>query len=64
MVVVFHFISLVAAIKKEQQTRKSKVMAAMESMGTSIHCHQHSKELAVAKGMDVSHRFDGIHDKP
>jgi hypothetical protein len=39
-------------------------MAAMESMGTSIHCHQHSKELAVAKGMDVSHRFDGIHDKP
>jgi hypothetical protein len=39
-------------------------MAAMESMGTSIHCHQHSKELAVAKGMGVSRGFDDIHDKP
>jgi hypothetical protein len=39
-------------------------MATMKSMSTSIHCHQHSKELSVAKGMDVSHGFDDIHDKP
>jgi hypothetical protein len=46
---LFQLISLVAAIaNKKQFYSKTKLMAAMESMATSIPCHQHREEGAIA----------------
>jgi hypothetical protein len=49
VVMLFQLISLVAAIaNKKQLCSKTKLMAAMESMATSIPCHQHKEEGVVA----------------